>query len=606
MKDAVSLIIGAVDRDELGPKGSAARRRVLSWSRGWVGGLALLTLCLAVYLPGLASLPTVDRDEARFAQASRQMAEASDRQGWVVPRVQDRPRLNKPPGIYWLQAGTVRAAGLPDQIWAYRLPSLLAAIVAVLATWRAGVRLFDPRSAWLGAALLALCPLVVWESRQARADMALLAATTITMWMAASVLTAPAGQRRGLARTVLWLAVAAGVLIKGPITPLVLGLTAAVLAISGGGWPSVTRLAPLRGMALVVLAIGAWAALVAREIGWDAYLAIVRDEVLGRSVSAKEGHWGPPGYHAVLLSVLFWPGSMVTLAALQRAFNRAWPAFELTRPRRWWGALRGARGARFGECFCLAWTIPAWIVFELVSTKLPHYTLPLYPAIALLTARGALAVASGSGKPIGSAFRVGVLVWAILGIALAAAPSTLPWLLGLPAEAPVVWLGFGVTLLCWILVIAAARSAFSVGWPGLPHAGRRLVRAHAISLAAAAILAVGFVGGVLPRLEGLWITRQIVRVLHAADPDGLRPVAGVAYHEDSLIFETRGRFRRLGAADLDAWLAANPDGLVILTEPLADQHRELQRLAQVVGLNYSKGEAVRLWVCARVEPAPPP
>ena len=37
--------------------------------------------------------------------------------------------------------------------------------------------------------------------------------------------------------------------------------------------------------------------------------------------------------------------------------------------------------------FLLAWIVPSWIVFELVVTKLPHYVLPLYPAIAILIAR---------------------------------------------------------------------------------------------------------------------------------------------------------------------------------------------------------------------------
>jgi len=45
--------------------------------------------------------------------------------------------------------------------------------------------------------------------------------------------------------------------------------------------------------------------------------------------------------------------------------------------------LAGEAGAR--AQFLLAWLIPSWIVFELVLTKLPHYVLPLYPAIAILT-----------------------------------------------------------------------------------------------------------------------------------------------------------------------------------------------------------------------------
>src|SRR5262245_34300071 len=110
------------------------------WAGSWPGGLLLVVLCLAVYLPGFAALSCVDRDEARIAQARRQLAESGD---YVVPRVQGRVRLNKPPLIYWLQSTAARALTRGetwrDAIWMYRVPSLLAAIVAALATWRMGL-----------------------------------------------------------------------------------------------------------------------------------------------------------------------------------------------------------------------------------------------------------------------------------------------------------------------------------------------------------------------------------------------------------------------------------------------------------------------------------
>ncbi|MEA2624087.1 MAG: hypothetical protein QOD06_132, partial [Candidatus Binatota bacterium] len=92
--------------------------------------LVLTLLCLVLYLPGLAALPPTDRDESRFAQASRQMIASGD---WVAPRFQDEPRAKKPIGIYWLQALAVLATGQSDRpvIWPYRLPSVLGAVAAV-------------------------------------------------------------------------------------------------------------------------------------------------------------------------------------------------------------------------------------------------------------------------------------------------------------------------------------------------------------------------------------------------------------------------------------------------------------------------------------------
>src|SRR5215471_21367063 len=79
--------------------------------QGWVGEgtrfrpyAMLCLLCFILYAPGLAAIPPLDRDEARFAQATRQMLETHD---FTRIRFQDEGRNKKPVGIHWLQAATV-------------------------------------------------------------------------------------------------------------------------------------------------------------------------------------------------------------------------------------------------------------------------------------------------------------------------------------------------------------------------------------------------------------------------------------------------------------------------------------------------------------------
>src|SRR5688572_10472143 len=90
-------------------------------------------------LPGFFSIPVLDRDEARFAQASRQMIETGD---YVRINVQDEPRHKKPIGIHWAQAAAARAmqpiTGDINTIWAYRLPSLLGVVLTALAAFWGG------------------------------------------------------------------------------------------------------------------------------------------------------------------------------------------------------------------------------------------------------------------------------------------------------------------------------------------------------------------------------------------------------------------------------------------------------------------------------------
>src|SRR5579872_4646416 len=90
------------------------------------GPLFAALLALAACLPGLFTLPTTDRDEARFAEASAQMLESGD---FTTIMFQDEPRFKKPVGIYWLQALSVKALSSVERrdIWAYRVPSALGA-----------------------------------------------------------------------------------------------------------------------------------------------------------------------------------------------------------------------------------------------------------------------------------------------------------------------------------------------------------------------------------------------------------------------------------------------------------------------------------------------
>src|SRR6266581_2226836 len=119
----------------------------------------LLVTCISI-LPGFFSIPPTDRDESRFAQATKQMVETGD---YVDIRYQDEVRYKKPVGIYWLQAGVVKTAevlGVPrahTTIWLYRIPSLLGAIAAVMLTYWAALAFVPRRAAVLAALMMANC-----------------------------------------------------------------------------------------------------------------------------------------------------------------------------------------------------------------------------------------------------------------------------------------------------------------------------------------------------------------------------------------------------------------------------------------------------------------
>lgn len=553
----------------------------------WVGFVSLALLALIVYLPGFFSLPPVDRDESRFAQASRQMLQSGD---WVVPMVQDRPRLNKPPMIYWLQAASAglftRWRPLFDSIWMYRVPSLLAGVAAVLLTWRVGLAMFDQRTARLSAAMLAVCPVIVWEAHQARADMVLLAftiATQLALFQLFREHPVPIGRDADTRATwrwtlVFWLSLAAGVLTKGPITPMIAAFTGLGASAITGRWRWWWRTQPLVGLPMLFLFVGPWVYAVVQRVGWDTYWNTIVGETLGRAAGAKENHWGPPGYHLLLLPVLFWPGSLLTAAGIGLAFQ----------------TIRRHRSQRRGDvaalpdastdavAFCLAWIVPSWLVFELVATKLPHYTMPLLPPIAILSARAVLAIDAGIvPRPEGRLARVGLWLWIALGFALVA---LLPGLGVVRAskDLGIGWgvVGLGLALLAANYIRIAARHLFQ-------H--QRIARAQVAGIGAMILGVWCLVGVLLPRWSDLWITPKIIQTLAQVDPTGDRPVAAVGYHEDSLVFARRGALTRLDEAGVEAWLAANPNGLVIAPAQFSESAPGMRTLARVSGFNYSKG-----------------
>src|SRR5437764_9776515 len=112
---------------------------------GWLTGfrpyLLLAAFCLLLYLPGMAAIPPLDRDEARFTQATRQMLQTGD---FLRIRFQDEARNKKPAGIYWLQAAAVASFSTPESvaIWPYRLPSVVGALIAALLVFAIGSALF--------------------------------------------------------------------------------------------------------------------------------------------------------------------------------------------------------------------------------------------------------------------------------------------------------------------------------------------------------------------------------------------------------------------------------------------------------------------------------
>jgi 4-amino-4-deoxy-L-arabinose transferase-like glycosyltransferase len=480
--------------------------RPLAWASAshWRACVLLLLLSLAAFLPGFSTLQPLDRDEPRFAQASKQMLETGD---FVDIRFQTEARHKKPVGIYWLQVTAVKAGealGVPEartQIWLYRLPSLLGAIATVLLTYWALLAFVSARLALLGAGLMAACVLLGVEARIAKTDAVLAACAVASMGALARVWldwtrSLPFVPSRH-AWLVFWSATALAILVKGPIVPMVWGLAILTLSLHQR---SFRWLAPLRfgsGLLLCLLVALPWFAAIAWKTGGSFFAESVGQDMLGKVAEGQEKHWGPPGLYLLIFFGTYWPAA--AFAAMAIPF--AW-----------------ARRREPQVLFLLAWIVPSWLVFEAVPTKLPHYVLPLYPAITALLLLAV--VNSGIDR-----FRRGSLATAalvvIVPLALVAAIAYGNWTLdgALPRLAlPFLLLAL---LLAWRVFAAFRREDFEGAlWRGV---------------AASLLLGIGVYGFAVESLRSFKLSPRLaetVRAVGCADP----AVITVGYREPSLVF----------------------------------------------------------------------
>ncbi len=539
---------------------------------------ALLLLCLALYLPGLFTLPALDRDEARFAQATVQMHETGD---YMVPHFQDDLRAKKPVAIYWAQAatsGVASLAGLNDPnghpgIWAFRIPSFVAAILTVLLTWRLAALFYGPRAGLMAGTLIATSVVLVAEANIAKTDAALAASIMVAQLSLARVWLArePSRLDPGLGNAVLfWVAMSVGILLKGPMAPMISGLTLAALVIATREIKWVFLLRPVRGGLLVLMLTVPWAASVWFSTNGAFFGEAVGGDFLPKLAGGQESHGAPFGYYTLLLLLTFFPANLMLIPAIARA----------------WGERRSA-----AVMFLAAWIIPNWIVFEIVPTKLPHYVLPVYPALAIIVA-ALLAAALRHPQLLRTRLaRTNIVVWGVVATILAAAIVALPVLLpeGTAVE-PGPWpvVGAGIFAAMAVQVLAQAWRARASG----------VVLAIAVTGIAFSVALLEFAR---PRVDPLWVADRTAQALEENGLTGLR-VVSAGFSEPSLVFALGTETRLLdGVAAAGALAQGEAEIALVEMREEAAFFQEAARLGitptrklTVSGLNYSRGDAVSL------------
>lgn len=416
-------------------------------SRGWAAWLILLVITMGAAAPGVFSLPALDRDESRFAQASKQMLETGD---YIRIRYQDELRNKKPAGIHWLQAGSTAAFSSAEakEIWSYRIPSWIGAGLGTLATFWCGLALMNRRAAFLGSALFGATLLLTSEAHISKTDGVLVFLTTLGIGALARLYMRQDQDKR--LAILFWAAMGLGFLIKGPVSIMVaayagFGVWAWAKAGEnrGGDWWRVLIWWP--GPALFFALWIPWFIWIQTATDGQYVQGAVGKDLKDKFAGASEGHAGWPLYHLSHIPVWFFPATLALIPGAVYAWNRlrgesatgrrkgtdalliagalaglqavvAWVfgeqtlvAYPVALVLVFWGLglLPGWHARWSGEIaapgeevralrFLVAWGLLTAFFFELMPTRLSHYILPAYPALGLICGLAAEKLISGA------------------------------------------------------------------------------------------------------------------------------------------------------------------------------------------------------------------
>jgi 4-amino-4-deoxy-L-arabinose transferase-like glycosyltransferase len=346
---------------------------------------AIFLGALLLHAAGTWIIPLVDRDEPRFSEASREMRERSD---YVIPYFNDKYRFDKPAFIYWTQMASYSVFG--ENEFSARFPSVVAAalIAAMLYGW--GRRVGGERTGWWAAIIFTLCLQVFIHARAAVADMWLVFFVTAAHWAGYELLadwlkpehaTAPEANRRlKYWRLLFYVALGFGFLAKGPLAWLPL-LTVISTKLFLRGNSLTRRFWFVTGMLGAFAIVCTWGIPALIRTNGEFFKVGIGRHVVERSFNVMEGH-GANSWNTYLAAMPFY---FLTVFLSFFPWSIKLPALTKHLWRR--------RDAT--DNYLVSGILIQFVIMSLVKTKLPHYTLPAFPLLALLLARHLFVVGSG-------------------------------------------------------------------------------------------------------------------------------------------------------------------------------------------------------------------
>lgn len=542
---------------------------------------SLIILIILALFSGQYSIPPIDRDEARFAQASSQMIQSGD---YVNIKFQDEIRAKKPIGIYWLQAFSAKIFGQED-IGSYRIPSLLSSIITLVFVGLITRLIFPLYQTLIVTLLFASSIVFMGEAHLAKTDATLLCLICVQQYFLLKIILHQENtfKLKYLYPILVWLTFSFGVLVKGPISIAILFPTVIAFSIIQKSLNLIKSLRPIIGFLICTLVILPWFLAIDEATNGMFLQKAFQEDFFSKLESGQEGHGALPGTHLLTLSISIWPvATFLPCLILFSLQNRTNIIIK----------------------FLLCWILPFWVIIELIPTKLLHYPLPVLPAIAILAIGGLLQFKSNIKKIKSALVRKITYMSSILfsfgGIVLSGGIFYISSEFNIENDNILTFFTILLVLIAIVIFILSLTLIFNFKNLYL-DISKSFYNILLAIIALASIFNIINYNFVLPKLDYLHPSYAIIKKLKKVKADA---VASSGYHEPSLVFLLNGDVLLSDPHEVAIFMAEGKNNVALIEksdlklflETTNDLNLKIKEISIVKGFNIAKGRHVEIYI----------
>lgn len=332
----------------------------------WLQDIILLTILIGILFAAfLGNRPLATPDEGRYSEIPREMVVTGD---YVTPHINYIKYFEKPPFFYWVQTSAVKLFGLSE--WSMRSMTALMGLLGCLLTYCTARQLYNRRSGWLASLILATSLLYYAMARFITIDMTLTTLLTACLFSFILGTQQPPGKKRNIYMWSMYVFSALAMLTKGLIGIIFPGMIIFAWMLMFNDWKNLKTYCLPSGILMWLAITLPWHILVQLRNPEFFHYYFIKQQ-FARYLTPVEHREQPYWFLITTLITGFLPWIVFLIPAIRHNLPPSWQE----------------RTQQKTAIFFMLWAGLIYLFFQCSHSLLPPYLLPIFPALAILTAR---------------------------------------------------------------------------------------------------------------------------------------------------------------------------------------------------------------------------